>query len=105
MFTNRLSTLVIVIVIAALALVTASFTTSPRNSESYQDYAQRHPGGLVLSSASSIGNQSPDYYQRHRAEFKSALLLDASDYFMRHPELKGTRSVDTTDYFFRRAAQ
>ena len=105
MFTNRLSTLVVVIVIVALALVTVSFIASPKATQSYQDYAQRHPGGLVLSSTSSIGSQSPDYYQRHRAEFMSAPLLEASDYFMRHPELTGTRSVDTTDYFFRRAAQ
>lgn len=102
MFTNRLSTLVIVIVIAALALVTASFTTSPRNSESYQDYAQRHWAEL----SASRDPDSTDFFVRHpELTMTTYTALPASDYFMRHPELSTLRLVDTTDYFFRQAAQ
>jgi hypothetical protein len=83
MLTNRLSKIIIVLLIAVIALLTASFTASPKNSEAY-----------------------PDYAQRHRSEIAAARLVGVTDYFQRHPELSSlpTRSVDTTDFFFRQAS-
>ena len=103
MFTKTLSKLFIVIVIVTVALLTVSFAASPKDSQSYQDYAQRHPGGVILSSASSADSLAPDYYQRHRSELLAARSLDTTDYFLRHPELGAStlKSIDLTDYFFR----
>ena len=85
MFTNRLSIFFIVISIVALTLVTLSFTNSPKNSQSYQDYAQRHADKVLLP---VTGNSEA-----------------SSDYYQRHPELSSvsTRNVDLTDFFFRQA--
>lgn len=80
MFTSRLSQLVVVIVLVALVSVTVSFTNLPKNSETYQDYAQRHWG-----------------------EFGASHAPDSTDYFLRHPELHMSRTADATDYFFRQS--
>ncbi len=101
MFTNRTSKILIVVLIVAIALLTVSFAVFPKASQSYPDYALRHPGAIVMSAAASAGDASPDYYQRHRAELWAARPVDTTDYFLRHPELKAARPVDTTDYFFR----
>lgn len=103
MFTKTLSKFLIVVVVITIALVTVSFAASPKDSQSYPDYAQRHPGAVILPAVSSVGDLSPDYYQRHRSELLAARSLDTTDYFFRHPELgvSTTNSIDLTDYFFR----
>jgi hypothetical protein len=80
MLTSRLSKIIIVLLVAVIALLTVSFTASPKNSEAYQDYAQRH-----------------------RSEIAAARPAGATDYFQRHPELSSLpiRNVDSTDFFFR----
>lgn len=85
MFTNRISKIVIVVLIAAIALLTVSFAASPKAAQPYPDYAQRHPGGIVMSAALSAGDASPDYYQRHRDEIRATRPVDTTDYFFRHP--------------------
>lgn len=47
-----------------------------------------------------------DYAQRH-PELSAALpvLVNTTDYFFRHPELRSTRgTVDLTDYYFRNSS-
>ena len=103
MFTKTLSKSLIMIVIVTIALLTVSFAASPKENQPYQDYAQRHPGGVILSEVSSVDSSNSDYYQRHRSELLAARSLDTTDYFFRHPELSAstTQSIDLTDYFFR----
>ena len=104
MFTNKLSKQLLAIVIAALTLVTLSFVVAPKASQPYQDYALRHPGGVIIPVSGNLDPSGSDYYQRHRELTRSATLgIGASDYFQRHPELTSSveRSMDTTDYFFR----
>ncbi len=103
MFTKTLSKFLLVVVIVTIALLTVSFAASPKDSQQYQDYAQRHPGGIVLSAVSSADNQGADYYQRHRSELLAARPLDTTEYFFRHPQLSVSIEIpiDTTDYFFR----
>jgi hypothetical protein len=81
MLTNRHSKIVFVLLVAVIALLTVSFTASPKNSATFQYNAQRH-----------------------RSEISSARPAGPIDYFQRHPELSNvpTRNVDTTDFFFRR---
>jgi len=105
MFTKPSSKIVALLLIVAIALLTVSFTASPKGSQSYQDYAQRHLGEPVIVTTQSDGLASPDYYQRHSDELKAARPLDTSDYFLRHPELKPTQRVDTTDYYFRHVSR
>ena len=107
MLTNRFSKLVIVVVIAAVALLTISFTASPKANQAYQDYALRHPGPMIMA-----GNRAPDatqgsdWFQRHWAELGLSRSPDTTDYFFRHPELQvASRAVDLTDYYFRHSAR
>ncbi len=88
MFTKTLSKFLLVVVIVTIALLTVSFAASPKDSQQYQDYAQRHPGGIVLSAVSSADNQGADYYQRHRSELLAARPLDTTEYFFRHLDRK-----------------
>ena len=107
MFTNRISKIVIVLTVVAVALLTVSFAASPKESQPYLDYALRHPGGIILSSSGPItASQGSDWYQRHRGELGIVRSADTTDYFFRHPELQtASRAVDLTDYYFRHAAR
>ena len=120
MNTNNPSKTILTIVLVAVALVTASFASSPKASEPYQDYAQRHAGDTLLP-VSGNSDANSDYFQRHwneavrqadttdYAQRHAGLKLSvsapiaASDYFQRHPELTASAdaSGDLTDYFFR----
>jgi hypothetical protein len=103
MSTKILSKSLIMIVIVTITLLTVSFAASPKENQPYQDYAQRHPGGVVISVVSSADSLATDYYQRHRSEILAARSLDTTEYFFRHPELRAStlKSIDLTDYFFR----
>ena len=103
MFTNRISRIVIVLTVVVVALVTASFAASSKESQPYLDYALRHPGAVILSSSGPTTlSEGSDWYQRHRGELGIVRSADTSDYFFRHPELQAAgRPVDLTDYYFR----
>ena len=107
MFTNRISKIVIVLTVVAVALLTVSFAASPKESQPYLDYALRHPGALIQSSSGpSTATQGSDWYQRHRGELGIVRSADTTDYFFRHPELRAANgSVDLTDYYFRHSFQ
>ena len=104
MFTNKLSMLLLAAIVSAITLAIVSFVAAPKSSELYQDYALRHPGGLIIPITGNLDTSGSDYYQRH-PELSAPVRIDAgySDYFERHPDLSapaGT-SFDTTDYYFR----
>lgn len=97
---NGLSKLLLVLVVAALTLATASFAVTPKVSQPYQDYAQRR-AGEVLIPVTGNSEANSDYFQRHRNELIRP--ADTTDYFQRHPELTVSTAVtgNLTDYFFR----
>ena len=101
MLTNRLSKVVIVLLLAVIALLTASFTASPKYSQAYQDYAQRHRSEIAAARPAG----ATDYFQRH-PELSSlpASNFDTTDFFFRQAEVS-IRGVDLTDYFFRQTAK
>ena len=104
MFTNRFINILIGMSVVVVTLWTASFNTTPKNNETYQDYAQRHPSGVIVP-VTGLNNESrtSDYYQRHRSELMASRPLDTTEYFLRHPELRMSVgvAVDLTDYFSR----
>jgi hypothetical protein len=101
MLTNRLSKIVIVLLVAVIALLTASFTASPKNSEAYQDYAQRHRSEIVAARPAG----ATDYFQRHPELLTvSNRNVDLSDFFFRQASVS-IRGIDLTDYFFRQTAK
>ncbi len=95
MLTKRMSTIAIVIAVAAVAVVTASFAVAPRSAQPADDFALRHPNFVPGSQASGI--VASDYFQRHPELWS---VVDTSDYFLRHPELQ-TGIGDPSDYFLR----
>lgn len=106
MLTNRISKIAIVIIIVATALLIASFATSPIPSQPYQDYAQRHPGGVVVAVEVLPDNTGSDYYGRHpKLNVPGVLIIDATgDFYLRHPEwtiAPVTVNTEGSDYFQR----
>ena len=105
MFTKNSSKLLVLIGIAVIALVTVSIAAVPKASQSYPDYAQRHPGGLVIPASTNLDTRGSDYFQRHPELTRSSVMgIGASDYFQRHPELTtSVLGIGASDYFQRHA--
>ena len=76
-----------IMVIVATALVAVPSTAAPKSA-------------IIPVTDSS---EWPDYYQRHpQMHILAGGVVDTTDYFFRHPELRATvNSVDLTDYIFR----
>jgi hypothetical protein len=89
MNTNRFSATLLVIVIAALAIATVSFTSAPAAARSaMDDFALRHPGGMPGTLASVIVNYAGSELARNDPDFAVRPAgTDTSDFFLRHPEL------------------
>jgi hypothetical protein len=98
-FTKK--TLIVALILTA-ALITLSFVAFPKTSQSYPDYALRHPEMRITFVEKAAESGASDWYQRHRDEINAVRPLDTTDYFQRHPEQRvvGT-AVDLTDYYFR----
>jgi hypothetical protein len=128
MTTKRISTVLLLIAVAAIALVTASFAAAPKAAaQPLEDFALRHPGGMPASLASVIVNYAGSQYASNDPEFmRAASGIDTSDYFLRHREGLGrplssivvnyagtengrreaqivvqAAAIDTSDYFLR----
>jgi hypothetical protein len=98
-FTKK--TLIAALILTA-TLITVSFAAFPKTSQSYPDYALRHPGMRITFVEKAADSGASDWYQRHRDEIEAARPLDTADYFFRHPELRiAGAAVDLTDYYFR----
>jgi len=117
MFTNRISKMLVALLVIVAALATVSFVARsgkvPAAEQGASDFHQRHPDWTWASQNVSVsipvtGDLAyPDYYQRHpELSVRAEAALDTTDYFFRHPELMASaRSIDLTDYHFRHLDQ
>jgi hypothetical protein len=104
MFKNRF---ILIVAVLSLLLVTLAvsrpFSKAPASDlEGANDFYQRHPDWNAEAASAVIpvtgAIDLSDYYLRLEA-MKSA---DASDYILRHPELRiVSTKADTSDYFLR----
>jgi hypothetical protein len=109
MFKNRF---ILIVAVLSLLLVTLAvsrpFSKAPAsNLEGVNDFYQRNQDWNAQVSSAGIpvtgAIDLSDYYQRYvETSSSTGAAADASDYFVRHPELRtANTAADMSDYFLR----